>query len=514
MLSILMLSSALAAVVPVDLILRTDVAPLGNGDVCTGIGAPFTTASGGVAYSVTLASGDRGLFLDDQPLWFNSDSAAPVLSSFESSYGATDAGGFIYSPSIDGSDGVWSDQGLLAVKDTAAPVLPIPAMSTFHSRPSMNAFGARYWIAGISDSGGTSTERRVLFRSVTGTPTDIQIESAAGDVLGGFTIADLDFDYAVSSDDAHLMQVLNLETGASTDDTVVVVDGGLIARESLPDGTGDNWDNFDVVAVNAAGNHLFSGDTDGATSADEFIAYNGMISVREGDVVDGITLGSTVRFASINNANEGAFGWTDPSNDEHVFAACDASSMAGANLLLSTGDEVDWNGDGVGDATVIDLVTSTVSASRTSADNGTVYVEVEVDRAGVDTEMIIQMDMGCCVDDDSDGLCAPRLSVTDPTPGQSMVLDVAGAPAGASVFVLVSPRPTAPNATCHPTIALCSDLVRPTVLGPFTADGIGGIRRTVQVPASVPSGASINFQAVWFAGGQGEVSDLVPAMVQ
>ena len=107
------------------------------------------------------------------------------------------------------------------------------------------------------------------------------------------------------------------------------------------------------MAINNDGVYLFSGDTDGATTTDEFIAYNGVIAIREGDVIDGVTLTSTawVRGLAINNLGQAAFAWGPNSGaDEYLFLSCDASDLAGsAQLVLATGDTLDFDGNGVAD---------------------------------------------------------------------------------------------------------------------------------------------------------------------
>jgi hypothetical protein len=75
-------------------------------------------------------------------------------------------------------------------------------------------------------------------------------------------------------------------------DDALFVDGLLVAQEGspAPGGGGDNWATFDITSINNAGDYLFTGNTDGATSMDEYIAFNAAIVVREGQTLDGVTL--------------------------------------------------------------------------------------------------------------------------------------------------------------------------------------------------------------------------------
>ena len=187
-----------------------------------------------------------------------------------------------------------------------------------------------------------------------------------------------------------------MDTGSTTNDGFVYVDGSLVARETDPTGSGDNWDNFDTVSINTGGHYLFSGDTDGATATDEFIAYDGTIAVREGDSLAGVALTSTasVQDVSINDLGQAVHLWS-AGGVETLFFASDASDLAGTSLpLLGTGDFVDLDGDGSGDATVTDFNASTVIGPGLSlAEDGRVFVEVDLDYGGGDLEAIIQLDL-------------------------------------------------------------------------------------------------------------------------
>jgi hypothetical protein len=161
----------------------------------------------------------------------------------------------------------------------------------------------------------------------------------------------------------------------------VYLNGSFIAQEGNPTGQGDNWAAFDVVGVNNAGNYIFTGDTDGATATDEFVAYNGVIGVREGATVDGVTLatGASIRAASINNLDEVAhiWGWgSGSSTQEHLFFG-DGADLANSLRLLSIGDELDENNDGIADWLVTDLnASASIGPGLSLAEDGYIYVEI------------------------------------------------------------------------------------------------------------------------------------------
>ncbi len=156
------------------------------------------------------------------------------------------------------------------------------------------------------------------------------------------------------------------------------------AREDSPTGQGDDWDNFDNISVNNLGNYIFSGDTDGSTTTDEFLAYNGSIVLREGQLIGGRTLGAGVDAASMNELGQVAFVW-DSDLTETLFAG-NASDLANSIALLSIGDELDVNGDLIADYTLTDFEASNIIGPGIDlAENGRIYVEVEITAIGGST---------------------------------------------------------------------------------------------------------------------------------
>src|SRR5690606_23718715 len=155
---------------------------------------------------------------------------------------------------------------------------------------------------------------------------------------------------AVSEDGEHLLAHLILQTGNDQTDEHIVLDGAIVVQENqaaVPAGNG-NWDNFDLVAVNDAGNWLLTGDTTAADATDEFVAYNGSAAGREGDTVDDGTLpaASTLRFVGLNDWNQATHAWNLGGGNSAVFFACDAGDLAGTSqLVLANADELDLDGD-------------------------------------------------------------------------------------------------------------------------------------------------------------------------
>jgi hypothetical protein len=253
--------------------------------------------------------------------------------------------------------------------------------------------GTAHWIGGITDEVGGSTDSRVLYRATDiSDPGSISAVLKDGDSIGAFTIDSIQFGYMFSDDGTNAINEVRLNTGSSGDDNAITVNGSLIAQENRPTGQGDNWDNFDNVSINNAGTYLFSGDTDGDSSLDEFIAINGSIQLRQGDTVDGLMLGSGNDAADINDLDQVAFLW-DLDVGEALFFG-QAASLSDSVALLETGDELDIDGDGIGDWIINDFNASNgIGPGLDLAEDGWVYVEVDVERlaGGDEFEAVIRV---------------------------------------------------------------------------------------------------------------------------
>lgn len=394
------------AVVDALLVLQDGDTPAGTNGPVSSINAPFTNGNGAVGFTGGAEDGaggtDNFVWFDTGVTFLDADELGFTLSGGESTMGVGDTGEFVYSPSVDGDDAVWTHNGLLQVEGTQAPGFGVGTINTFNSRPQMGPSGRAYWVSGFNESGGISTEGRILYTSSDSTPGNTTVVLRSDDMVGGFTIdrpSGVDFDYHFSDSNAHHIQVLLMDTGSTADDGFVYVDGALVARETDPSGDGDNWDNFDTVSINDSGDYIFSGDTDGDGASDEFLAYNGAIVVREGDVLDGqpLTSAASVQASSINNLGQAAHIWSISGGTEVLFVSCDASDMAATALLvLSTGDELDFDGDTVGDAVVTDFNASTVIGPGLSlAEDGFIYIEVDIDSGGGDQEATVRLEHGC-----------------------------------------------------------------------------------------------------------------------
>lgn len=355
--------------------------------VASALNTPFTNGNGKVGFLGSTLDGDRYIWYDTGPVWFNSSDTINALSGGEGTMGIGNSGEFAYSPSINGADGAYGNNGIIAVSDVQAPDFPAGTNSTFHSRPRMINDGTAYWISGFDDTGGTSTKGRMLYKQTQGGTPQVVVRS--DDVINGETVArssGVDFDYHISGGGLSRINVFQMATGSTSNDDRVVANGVTIAGETWPTGQGDNWDNFDHVSINDSGNFLFSGDTDGATASDEFIAYNGVIAIREGAVIDGVTLGSSVNAMSINELNQAVFTWSTNLTETLFFG--DAAALASSVALLSVGDEIDVTGDAISDWVITDFNASgVIGPGLDLAEDGYVYVEIDMEPVGGGAEI-------------------------------------------------------------------------------------------------------------------------------
>ena len=485
-----LLSPALdAAVVEVAVMVREgDTPPAGDGNPVDGLNSPFTNGRGTVGWTGSLdlnPGSDTFVWFGTDLIWRGTDEPAQVLSGGEGTMGISDSAGFIYSPSVDGDDAVWTDNGLLLVEGSPAPGFDPPTTNTFNSRPTMTPGGIAHWIAGYDLDGGGSSDGRVVYRAVDGLPENIEVVLRAGDMVGGFEIEDgsgIDFDYAFSDDGTRHIQPLQMVTGNIANDNFVYVDGALVARESDPTGDGDNWDNFDNVTINDSGNYLFSGDTDGASGSDEFIAYDGLIVLREGDTVDGFTLTSSasVQGVAINNLGQAVHQW-DTADGEVLFKSCDASDLRnGSTLVLAEGDEIDSDGDGVGEATITDLnAAGFIGPGLSLAENGRLYVGVDLDDGLSEFEAILQLDLT-----DVCGTPEPDLVLTGNCPGTIDIDISGGTPNGSAALLRGAAEGNAllPGSGCEGLATGLAGITPVTVLG---LDGGGGLQASATAPAAV-----------------------------
>ena len=335
--------------------------PGADGALVTLVNDPFTTTDGRVAFTGGIADGLGGttnfVWFDGQIVWLDTQALPTILSGAESTMGIGDAGQWIYSPSEDGFDAVWSDGASLLKEEDPAPGFEDQFIS-FCSRPQMNADGTPTWISGITFPQGGGTIYRALYAG--GVPVIF-----AGTIVDGESIANaggLGFAYDFSRNGAQFIVKAQIDAPGTSNDVFVVGDT-IAAREGNPTGEGDNWQNFGECKINNAGDYVFSGDTSGPAASDGYVARNGVILLREGSAIAGLgNLTGNPSAVAINDVGQVGFIWNSSGGEALVVATPDAAGGLAPQVLLKVGDPVDLDGDGIADGTVSDFNAATVVA--------------------------------------------------------------------------------------------------------------------------------------------------------
>lgn len=380
-------SVASAAIVRDNLVLKAGDSL--SGATVTGVDPAFVDSNGRVGFLVALSDFTRSIFYDTGAV-FNSASALPdSVTGGEGSIGISDAGDFIYAPSFNGADAVFTNFGRLLAEGDPAPDTP-GLYATFSSRPSMLPDGTAIWVSGWSTLPQDATEGRILYRcaDISDISTAVAV-MRSGDVIGpaAITASGIGFTYDFSNNGAHHLTRLVVDTGSTTNNDLLALDRVMIAREGSPaPGGAENYGTFNVVSVNNDGDYLFSSNTSAATTADEVLIHNGAIVYREGQVRDGVTLGTTVDGADINNRGWVAVVWDSPAG-ETLFAA-NSADFARTYAIISVGNGLDFDGNGIADYTLTDFNAATViTLDDGFADNGRFYAHADMTPAEGGTEV-------------------------------------------------------------------------------------------------------------------------------
>lgn len=387
---LMLISSAAASAAQISAgLIALEGAPLpgSGGRVVNAINTPSINGLGQVGFSGNLVNAGTTsttgfVYVNNQIALANDSVVSPVLTGAESQVGISNAGGFVYSPSVDGEDSVYTNLGTLLRGTSAAPGFP-GFFSSFNSRPLMSDDGNAFWVGGLSTTAGGSTTQRTLYKGTlsSGSYTIAPLISG-GDTVGASTLtaAGISFNFNVSGNGNHVTNAGTF-SGSTATDAAVLLNGSVIAREGDAIGA-STWQNFRHSSVNNGGNWVIYGDD--ASTVDDIIVYNGALQLRQGDTVAGLTLGATVDGVALNNNGQILHLWDLPGTqpNEALFVGSPGSLLA-SQLLLRTGDTLDTSGDGIDDYTVTNFLGSaTISRPLVFADDGSVYLDLELTPIG------------------------------------------------------------------------------------------------------------------------------------
>jgi hypothetical protein len=425
---VFVIGSTLAVADPaVPLLLEDTELPGAPGENVDSISNPVVNHAGG--FAVTVNTSGSGTTLSH--IWGNATGGLGDViitegiygklqqTSFESFHGLSNAGDPCYSASstdmgsgTTGLDGVWVGPVVILNEEDPVPTLP-GQFSTFNSRPGITADAIPYWVGGISATQGGSSQNRVLFLG-----GGASVVLMGGDPIGGVAepvgtaSADIDFDYRFSAFGANYIAPVRVDS-SSTNDGVIVINGnaamfgGSVTREASPVPAaigglaGENWDNFDFVGITETGVPFVTGDTDAATSSDEFVLHNGEIVLREGDMVDTVSgpvpLSGSIEGGYLNDNGDWGVIWdvNDPVGNIEVL-------IFNGEVLLRETDEVDLDGDGVVDpgATLANFTGISTLSIGDPGPSGiiSIYFTADIDTQGTtsssdDIEVLYRLDV-------------------------------------------------------------------------------------------------------------------------
>ncbi|MBL8860199.1 MAG: hypothetical protein JNL28_16945 [Planctomycetes bacterium] len=391
-------------------IVRIGDAPAGTGAgvTITSISGAAANEAGGVGVRVTLsntnaafwghATSTAGSILREEQLGISGYDQ----TAFEGFFGIADSGSLSYSPTCTdlmtlatGLDCAWLDSTPIAVEEQ-----PIPTLAgkkyRFASRPGITPSGIPYWVSGINDIATNANEGNGLFFGVgqtvilkTGDPSPAPLTSLLGSSAA-------DFDVRFSKNGTHNISVITT-TDPTTADTHLVIDGAIVldaGGSRISEGqpvsvsaggmVGENWSNFSSLGVNEAGDWFAAGDTSAATTIDGFIVKNGVILYREGNVLGGLTLVGNVPTspgAYMNDAGDIGFAWDTTGSITGIFL--------NSTLLLKEGDPVDFDNDGIVEATSIFKAASGIASM--SVGNKDMFFQATVTVAGTDVSCVLKI---------------------------------------------------------------------------------------------------------------------------
>lgn len=370
--SLLILTLALAAgaafgQMPTAVI--TEGAPIPNAPdyVVTSINTPDVNGPDGWCFTANTTSAGQtlslayGTLLGGVPalLRVEGGNAVYTQDSWETFFGMSDTD-VCYSPSCtrlddgqSGLDSVWNGDAIVAIEEEPFPYRENWYWS-FGSRPGVTRDGTPYFVGGITDIKGGSTQERGLFYGPDGAPLIM-----GGMMIGGLpdpvatNTSNVDFDFRFSAYGTHYVAVVQTATGSTLNDDHLVMDGNVVMAGGLPlseNGVvpasigglpGELWDNWDYMGVTENGDWMITGDTTAASTVDEFVMVNGVIVLREGDMVDGMVLNGSIESGYLGEDGDWAVVW-----DVDTVAGNVEALIVDGMVMLMEGMPVDADGDG------------------------------------------------------------------------------------------------------------------------------------------------------------------------
>lgn len=410
---------ALAAIRPATLIAQVgDSGLLGaDGLPVANLSYPAVNGLGALGFAGALSLGggaiDGFVWFDGEIVWRNSEWAPDLIGA--QTGGFSDAGGWLVRTAAAGAPQLWTHNGLLLSQGGwVAWGEEVMTVLQLGQRAMSNA-GVPYWRVQLRDS--LQHNYWLVLKSPTATGGDVVFDVAPDAVLGGYPIAGSQgvADFAVSGDERSKIYSATLSVDGATK-SAIVVNGVILALQSGSTGglPGELWYGTlgHDVAVNGAGAAAFSAQTSAAGNP-WVIAVRGegrktaRVVLREGDCVG--TQGGTTpcltlaphteaRSVALSEGGQLVHLWIESfeqGGDEYLFHSCAPANARASTLLLSRGDSLDLDGDGLGDA-VADRV-GLPGEQQVAFGNGKLYVGAELDYGPSTVEALLELELPACL---------------------------------------------------------------------------------------------------------------------
>lgn len=412
-------AAASAAVVRADLVTQVgDVTLLGaEGRPLANLSYPIVTGLGALGFAGTLGLGggavDGFVWFDGEIVWRNSTWGPDLIGALTG--GFSDGGGWLMRTAENGTPQLWTHNGLLLSQggwvawgeEETLTVLQI-------AERTMSVTGQAYWRAQLKDS--QQQAYWLVLRSPTATGGDVLFEVAPSTRFGGYPMAGSQGvgRFQISSDERSKIYSVTLSVDG-TNQSAVVLNGVIAALQGGSTGgvPGETWYGtlgLDV-ATNSIGAATFTAHTT-AAGHPWVVGYRAggrrptRVVLREGDCV-GTQGGETpcltldpdteARTVALGESSELVHLWIESfaqGGDEYLFHSCDPVNARAATLLLSRGDAVDLDGDGLGDAAV-DRV-GLPGEQKVAFGDGRLTVGAELDYGATTVEALLDIELPVC----------------------------------------------------------------------------------------------------------------------
>lgn len=375
-----------------------------DGITFEGFDDPTMNANGTVAVvGISDIALDDFVFVFDSIFFKGTDLTNPILDPIANSCGIDDLNNVMFMGDDQFSKEIIfkSDLGAVVREEDPAPGFSPSSVINFIYRPMMLPNGWIYFIASVDvDNNGGEDSRAMYSIDPAGNlslvySTDILLD---GQQLSNTNGYDLDFD--VSENQNFTINVVDFNTGSTLNDGGVAIDGTVVLQEGTPITANANYGNFDLVRINNQGDFIVTGDSDGPTTADEYLIVNGDIQVKEGGILDGIelTTPASINAVDLNNDGDAAFVWSTAGGQEYLFSGNvnDPSGLASSRLILKRYDSLDIDGDFEWDYYITDINAFSSYRGFELKDTNILYINVDLrDSANVIREAIIRIDPFC-----------------------------------------------------------------------------------------------------------------------